>query len=733
MQVNAADIYRPAISGYQFGSRLYPDPATLAMAGQCGNPSYSLDHIEYTSVANNPGPTVTIYCALTDTNNKTTVLRWASFGYTQICPTGLDTSLGNNQKVCKQVDVIKEKPCQTCPSPLHGNPINLLKKEKIQIEEDFRLTGKLEFVRSYSSANKIRTIEDFSLAWRHNYSMYVYSNLGFPPVGVAYYEQINGVWTPQTPTNSLVTFAYVRRPDGTMQYFESTDQGQTWKADADVNYKLSVTLDGQMNPLSWDFVTPQNDLEKYNGRGALTSIQYASGEKINFTYSDGSTPLITAPRPGLLIKVADGFGREISLSYDGQNRLSAVTVPSGGVFTYNYDSKSNLTSVGYPDGLSKFYYYNEPAYQLKTGTGNDQLLTGIAYEISPGNIQRYATFKYDTSALPVSTEHTGGVDKYTMAFSTKKVTSPLGAVTTYGYTLFNGVYLQSSETFDDFGYSNTIQYDANGNFLKRKDFNGNVTNYTYDQTRNLELTRVEAAGTPFARTTTTEWHPTFRLPTRIAEPLRVTSWSYDAHGWLLSKTEQATTNTNGTLGFSAVLTGKPRTWQYTYNDHGQILSKNGPRTDVNDLTIFTYDEAGNLASVTNALSQTTTFSNYNVDGRVGTITDPNGTVTSLTYTQRGQLASSSVAGETTSYLYNGANKLVQVTFPNQSSITYSYDAALRLIGISDGAGNRISYTLDAMGNRIGEQITDSAGTLSRNTARVFNILGWMTQQTGGMQ
>ena len=44
-----------------------------------------------------------------------------------------------------------------------------------------------------------------------------------------------------------------------------------------------------------------------------------------------------------------------------------------------------------------------------------------------------------------------------------------------------------------------------------------------------------------------------------------------------------------------------RTWTYTYNSSGQVLTINGPRTDVSDVTTYTYynctagDECGQVA------------------------------------------------------------------------------------------------------------------------------------------
>ena len=48
----------------------------------------------------------------------------------------------------------------------------------------------------------------------------------------------------------------------------------------------------------------------------------------------------------------------------------------------------------------------------------------------------------------------------------------------------------------------------------------------------------------------------------------------------------------------------------------------------------------------------------------------------------------------------------QVTLPDSSYVLYTYDTAHRLTQITDGAGNSIQYTLDAMGNRTAEKTYD---------------------------
>ena len=64
-----------------------------------------------------------------------------------------------------------------------------------------------------------------------------------------------------------------------------------------------------------------------------------------------------------------------------------------------------------------------------------------------------------------------------------------------------------------------------------------------------------------------------------------------------------------------------RTWTYTYNGYGQVLTIDGPRTDVSDVTTVAYyscatgTQCGQINTLTNALGQITTFNTYNAYGQ----------------------------------------------------------------------------------------------------------------------
>ncbi|MBU2714013.1 RHS repeat protein, partial [Zooshikella sp. WH53] len=150
---------------------------------------------------------------------------------------------------------------------------------------------------------------------------------------------------------------------------------------------------------------------------------------------------------------------------------------------------------------------------------------------------------------------------------------------------------------------------------------------------------------------------------------------------------------------------------YEYNNFGQVTQIDGPRTDVSDITQFSYDDRGNLTSVTNALGHTTQLQDFTVLGSPQRVVDANGVTTELTYNVRGWLTSSSTAGATTQYTYDAIGQVTQITLPSGASLSYEYDSAGRLTAVSNSQGERIEYTLDAMGNRTQQVLKSATGEL----------------------
>ena len=509
----------------------------------------------------------------------------------------------------------------------------------------------------------------------------------------------------------------VRRADGRSEPF--TLSNGIWTGDPDT--ALSVTQDAT----GFTVVVENGDSERYDLAGRIQYVQGLHGQTWTWTYN---------PQTNLLSTVTDSFGNTLTFQYGSNGLVQTVVLPDGSQIQYGYDSNLNLTGVTYPDSKTRTYLYENTA----AGTVNQ--LTGITDESGV----RFATYGYSTSSgssgKVSSSQHAGGADAVSLSYpygaSSTTVTDAFGVARTYTYQNIlsrnKTTAITGAAACLQCGGAQAVAYDSQGNATSRTDFKGVQTVYSSDPTRNLETSRTEAYGTAQARTITTQWSASFRLPTLIAvyaggsatgTPLKTTAFTYDSNGNQLTK---MITDTTATPNVS-------RTWTYTYDSYGRALTAQGPRTDINSTTTYSYYtcttgyQCGHLQTVTDPVGNVTTYNTYNAHGRPLTITDPNGVVTTLTYDARQRLTSRQVGSETTGFSYYPTGLLKQVTLPDSSYVLYTYDSAHRLTQISDGAGSSIQYTLDAMGNRTAEKSYDPSGTLHHTHTRAYNALDELYQ------
>lgn len=407
---------------------------------------------------------------------------------------------------------------------------------------------------------------------------------------------------------------------------------------------------------------------------------------------------------------------------------------------------------------------------------------------------RVGTYVYDAQNRATSTERAGGVDRFSVTFpsaTTSTVIDPIGSSRTYTLLSSNETSLVTDMTqpvgSGCAASTEQLSFDSHNNVTLRRDFNGTLSCYANDLSRNLETSRVEGLSTSTAcssvtptnstlpalsRKTNTNWHPDWNLQTRQAGPGRLTTRIYNGQpdpfaanaiaacapstallpdgkpiAVMCKEVLQATTDANGSLGFSAAL--QPgvanRVQQWTYNSYGQVLTAKGPRVDINDTTSYVYysdtsltgaapnavgHTIGDLQSMTNALGKVTQYTQYNKNGQLLQSVDPNGVVTVNTYDLGQRLLSTSVDGQTTSHTYDPAGQLTRVTQPDASWSGYEYDPAHRITAAKDNLGNRIEYTLDNAGNRTAEAVKDSGGALRRSLVRSIDALGRVQQTTG---
>ncbi|AXV83041.1 type IV secretion protein Rhs [Ralstonia solanacearum] len=519
------------------------------------------------------------------------------------------------------------------------------------------------------------------------------------------------------------------RDDGAANIFvQSSD---AWSATSTSDSIQSVR-NSSGSVTGWQYTVAESGaIEAYDANGALLSVRERNGRVTTLGYnSKKQLTQVTAPS-----------GRSLAFAYDSQNRVANVTAPNSAVTSYGYNTAGMLSSVTRPDGTTRQYLYEDSRFPTA--------LTGIIDE----NGSRYATYAYDDQGRAISSTLAGGADQYQFQYGDNyqtTVTDPTGKTSVYTFLKQNGVLLPTAISAPCGLCGSTRQsssYDANNNLTQETDYNGTVTTHAYDGQKR-ETQRVDGAGTASARTTTTTWHPQFwNLPTQIASPTKLETYSYDSNGNLTSYSETPTADSDGSQGISAAATGATRTTNWTYTADGQVATSSGPRTDLSTATTYVYRTAddtstppqyrkGDLYQIVDPLGHTSTINRYDASGRPLQMTDANGIATVFAYSNRGWLTSQTIApasgaGQTTNYGYDAVGQLSKVTLPDGSTVSFSYDGAHRLTGAADSQGNSISYTLDAMGNRTQEQAKDPSGSLARQVTRVFDSMNRPLKVTAG--
>ncbi len=278
-------------------------------------------------------------------------------------------------------------------------------------------------------------------------------------------------------------------------------------------------------PVAWRYKASNGDIEDYNADGKLLSITASNGMKQELFYDVTSE---------LLMRVKDLTNRELAFAYTG-NQLSSITVDGNKTTSYTYNGQGLISKVIRPDNTERIYHYEDTRFPT--------FLTGITDERG----KRYATWAYDAQGRAISSEH-AGVDKTTLVFNadgSTTVTNPLGKKTVYRFDDIAGarrvVKVEGQPTANCAGANQNYTYTAEGWVESKTDWKGIKTTYQYNSL-GQEISRTEAFGTSEARTITTEWHPTFYLKTKVTEPGKETTFSYDINGRLDNQSVRALSN-----------------------------------------------------------------------------------------------------------------------------------------------------------------------------------------------
>lgn len=352
----------------------------------------------------------------------------------------------------------------------------------------------------------------------------------------------------------------------------------------------------------------------------LTGVTDALNRTTNYFYDDFNR-IAKIKYP----EATPGAGRlEENFSYDIAGNLLTKTDQAGRITTFCYDNANRLTSTIDPAQKATAYEYNARSQ-----------LTAVVDAIT----QRYE-FVYD----------------------------PLGRAT------------QEKKGTP----TKSFAYDAAGNRSQRIDYNGAITNYSYDV-----LNRLTTISYPDTTSATYGYDVLSRLTT-ATNPTGSVTIAYDNRSRVSSVTD---------------VFGQVVGYTYDANSNRTQLTLNAATN-----ATYQYDVINRLTQLTDNASLNTTFA-YDSTDKLTSRTLPNGVVSTHQYDGLDRLTrlTHAKAGNTLAdlqYQFNTVNNITQMT-DGAGAHNYSYDPLDRLTAATHPNQPNESYTYDDVGNRTASHLGSS--------------------------
>ena len=359
---------------------------------------------------------------------------------------------------------------------------------------------------------------------------------------------------------------------------------------------------------------------------------------------DGTTSF-SYDKYGNLVKETDPLGRSNTYSYDLAGQMTSAADPLGKITAYTYDPAGNITEITKPGGRKTSYGYDKN-YNVTSVTDPMGYVAKTVYD-------KDNRVTEETDALGQKESYTYDKDSRVTSITDKR-----GFTTGFDYDAHGNIQVVTDKT----GLKSHLEYDKNDNLTKVTDALGGVTTYGYDNMDNL-VTFTNAAN-------------------------KTTNYTYDLEGNLTSikdpagRTEKFDYDEKGRLTGHTQASGKKTT--YDYDKLNDLLEKSyqdakGEKSEKN--VTYAYNSAGERVS----MKDQTGKSSYEYDAL--------GRITKVT----------SGSKKDVSYVYDDADNLQAIVYPDGTKISYEYDLNDNLVKLTDRNGKVTTYKHDAL-NRVTEVI-----------------------------
>jgi len=357
--------------------------------------------------------------------------------------------------------------------------------------------------------------------------------------------------------------------------------------------------------------------------------------------------------------------------------------------------------------------YDDVGRAIKSEGPNGEYATSVSYQLV-NNLPRRVV----TNALGQATtfSYQKSIDGHVQLASVSRAagTNVQAALTSFAYvkdTTTQNSYL--SEQTDSLGVKTRFERNSRG----------------------LPTKVTEAFGTALARVTSISWDSGFNRPLSIAAPGLTSAFVYNANNQVTKITQTDTT----TITLPYKTNGRARITSLTYGTtagaKNKLISVDGPIAGTADTVRYDYAANGYLSAVTNEVGLKSTITAWDYRGNPTSLTDANGTVTSMSYDIHGQLTSLIVnpGAAQSRYLfeYDAVSNLSKMTMPGGGYQVYTYDSARRLIKITNEKNETIDIGYNALGKAL--SMTTKTGTVvTKKQSFEYDQLGRLLKSIGAL-
>ncbi|MCX6271199.1 MAG: S-layer homology domain-containing protein [Bacteroidetes bacterium] len=651
----------------------------------------------------------------------------------------------------------------------------------------------LDFSHTYNSfetelPDEFYPIKPLGKGWTHTYNAFISMIDGdsaaayrlivhWPDGSLHIYRPVDGIFIPET--KGVYDTMLVTTPNGGLLVTIRSKTNVDFSFRKIGNYTGALLMTGITDrnnnsiSISYDSLIPVPRIKEvtdpagrrlqfsyFGNSQQLKEVQDPVNRKISFTFNSDSMPSSFRDAKNQYTHYYYGFGD------DERNLLDSIILPKGNrimntyadhklVSTSNTANPNDQLNLSYE--FSNYQYPNSAAYLKTTVTEPMQNIT-TRYSINKyGNITQIdgnPTINISTSfdpdaadpMLPTSitdnlTEVTVIPSNYDAMGNPQLITTSGGGITTTETIHYNS-FSDVTEHTNARGFTTHFEYDASGNLHQITDAVGKTSTMTYNSYGQLI-----SSTNPNHVVVEYEYNSEGNLKKITLPALNISSsYTYDGVSRMVSSE-----NFKGYVSRSG----------YDPNDN-KIYDIN----EAGDSTQYGYDSNDNLVFVRNANGDSTRLNydfahdrlltesfqgaikqySYFDDGRLHTMTDPNGHVfnynydpsgritydgyTIYTYDQQGRAKTFTHNSNTLTLSYDGFNRVKTVTFDDfpGNVITYEYDKNNNVTRLVYPGNKAVEYTYDESDRM--ETVKDWNNQVTTYTFRDDGLLTSMVYPNG---